>query len=996
MPRVTLSLFGPIQCVVAGEPISQFAYDKVQALLVYLATESARPHRREMLAGLLWPNQDEPAARHSLNQALWNLRQTVGDRASTDPVLRSSRETIQFNPEAVRFVDVLAFEALFERANRHVHRRPETCRHCMRWLAEAVELYRGPFLAQFSLADSPGFDEWVLVKRERFHQTVVGGIDRLVDYSERRGEDEQAIAYLRRLLELDSWREESHRRLMRLLARNGQRPAALAHFDRLEVILEQDLGAAVEQETRDLRDEIERGTSEPGRSRAGSPGRSVPLAGLPAQFSPLIGRERVLGDLIQIVASGEHRLITLTGPGGIGKTRLGLQLAHDETESFSNGACFVPLAGIASAGSLVQAIADARSLTFYGNRDPREQLLYDLHDQDLLLVLDNFEHVLEGADLVADILAEAPGIQIVVTSRERLNLYAEYVFPVQALDVPAATDDPDEFARSGAVKLFVRSAERARAGFVVQPSDVPDVVRVCQLVGGMPLGIELAAAWTPLLTCREIAQEIERSLDFLTASTRNVPERHRSMRAAFDHSWRLLASHERDVFMRLSVFHGGFHKEAAERVAGATLPPLLALMSKSFLTRSPVGRFEIHELLRQYAAAKLDEVPAEMAATFDAHARYYAEFLIQREARLRGIEQRTALQELIAESENIHAAWTWALMHARVDILEILVHVWLFYEVTGRYQELDGLLGEAIGILEHVADARAEVAVGRALTRQAAGILRVGAYGDSERVLARSSEILERHNEFAELGLNLNFMAMNAHAHEDYEKERDLLERSLLMSRRAGDEWVTAYSLNDLGMVSCLVGETDRAQELIQESLEIFIAIGDWRGRAFALNNLGTVVGRRGTFAEARRLHEESLQIRRSMKDRWGEAQSLTRLGIDARVTGAHRESGDCLRQALLIARDLHAYPLVLEVLTEMAHLFAVQEDRERAQTILRRVAEYTAGGRASTGAVRRISSASDDGQLGMQPPAIHGEPALADLDDLVALALRQEPRIPV
>ncbi len=593
----------------------------MQALLAYLATESDSPQRREVLAGLLWPDQEESVARHNLNQALWSLRRSIKDRDLVEPVFLSSRDSLQLVRDADCFIDIHRFRELLQRVERHVHRHQQACPTCTDWLIEAVELYRGPFLAQISLSDSPEFEEWVVVRRERFHEAAVDALEKLVDQLEYQYEYQRGIAYLRRQVQLDPWREDSHRRLMRLLARTGQRPAALAHFDRVRQILERDLGADVEQKTLDLRNEIEQGASTGADGAVRESTLSAAGSTLPAQVGSLVGRERVLSELGSLIASGQHRLITLIGPGGIGKTSLALQLARDQEHSFRHGARFMPLAGTASAESIVQVIADACALSDYGGADLREQLLEHLRDQDLLLVLDNFEHLLSGASVVSDILAVAPDIQVVVTSRERLNLYGEYVVQVTALDIPSIMDAPSDIGRSSSVQLFVRSAERANSSFQPRAADFPAIIRTCELVGGMPLGIELAAAWTPLLSCHEIAEEIEKSLDFLSTPLRDVPERHRSVRAAFDHSWRMLTETERQIFMGLSVFRGGFLKDAAEQITSAPMHVLLTLMSKSFLTRNPQGRFEIHELLRQYAEDKLRQDPSARRDARAVHAR---------------------------------------------------------------------------------------------------------------------------------------------------------------------------------------------------------------------------------------------------------------------------------------------------------------------------------------------------------------------------------------
>ncbi len=986
MPHLSISLFGSITCTTGDDVAVRFAYDKVQALLAYLATESNRPQRREVLAGLLWPDQEESVARHNLNQALWSLRRSINDRDLIEPLLVSSRDSLQLSPEADCLIDVHRFRTLLDNVERHVHRRQEACPACTEWLIEAAELYHGPFLAQISLADSPEFEDWVVTCRERFHQMAVDALERLVDQLEHQHEYQRAIAYLRRLLQLDPWREDSHRRLMRLLARAGQRPAALAHFDRVRQILERDLGADVEQETIDLRDEIERGDR--GESN-GEPREVVPspATALPASAAPLVGREQILSELSSLIASGQHRLITLIGPGGIGKTSLALQLARDEEHSFRHGARFMPLAGTASSESLVQVIADACSLPVYGTSDVHEQLMNRLREQDLLLVLDNFEHLLSGASVVSDILAVAPRVQVVVTSRERLNLYGEYVVPVTALDIPSIMDAPSDIGRASSVQLFVRSAERANSSFQLRASDFPAIIHTCELVGGMPLGIELAAAWTPLLSCQEIAAEIEKSLDFLSTSLRDVPERHRSMRAAFDHSWRMLTETERRIFTRLSVFRGGFLKDAAEQITGSPLPVLLTLMSKSFLVRNPHGRFEIHELLRQYAEDHLKQDPLALREARVAHASYFVTFLHDREQKLKGREYVPALQELIAETENIRATWAWALEDRDVELLETLSRIWLFYEVSGRYQELADAQDRAIAVLESCPGPRAEVALACALTRRAALRMRVGDLIESEANLLRSGHILQRHGEYAEAGLNLNLLAMKAHAMGDQGEEQRILDESIKLCRLSGDRWTLAYSLNDLGMVECLREDLVEAERLIRESHDIFVAMDDARGTGFALNNLGIVNCRRGAYDEALRFHRESLRIRRLLNNLWGAAQSLTQMGIVARLMGDEGGSETHLSEALWIAHELQAYPLILDALMELVELYLMRGDRDIAVPIVASIVQHPACGLPIIARAQQIRE-----EVGQSAGTTTESSALpANLDDVIAQILKGE-----
>ncbi|UCC86777.1 MAG: helix-turn-helix domain-containing protein, partial [Anaerolineales bacterium] len=394
-----------------------------------------------------------------------------------------------------------------------------------------------------------------------------------------------------------------------------------------------------------------------------------PASNLPIPPTPLIGRQPELTALARMLCEPQCRLLTLTGTGGIGKTRLALELAFTRRDLFPDGVYFVSLASFTSPEFIAPTIGEALGLRFSGVLDPKAQILDYLREKSLLLVLDNLEHLLEGGGLLAQMLQQAPHVKLLVTSRERLNLQGEWLFDIQGLPVPAP-DQIDRAEEYSAVALFLQSAWRAQVGFELKDEERPWVARICQLVEGAPLAIELAAAWVRVLTCREIAQEIERNLDFLAASARDLPERHRSMRAAFDHSWRLLSDEERRALSQLSVFRGGFTREAAEKVAGAPLPLLSSLVSKSLAQPVAEGWFDLHELVRQYAEAHLDTVSeghtmvpghADGFAARQAHAAYYLALVEQAAPQLFGPEQVAWLQRLEHEYDNIRAALAWLL-----------------------------------------------------------------------------------------------------------------------------------------------------------------------------------------------------------------------------------------------------------------------------------------------------------------------------------------------
>lgn len=438
---------------------------------------------------------------------------------------------------------------------------------------------------------------------------------------------------------------------------------------------------------------------------------AVPVQ-LPAPSGALIGRQQELRELQQLLARADCRLITLTGPGGVGKTRLALAVAHlmaeaagaHQSPEFADGVFYVALAPLASLDSAAAVMAAGLGLGLSGALEPKQQLLHYLRSRQVLLILDNLEQLSSGADLVAELLQASSRCKLLVTSRERLALTGEWVFELSGLAVPPATSGlvaVHELTSYSAVTLFVESARRVRANFVLKGEDAAAVARICRLVDGLPLGVELAAAWVHLLACREIAAEIERNLDFLTANRHDLPERHRSLRAAFDYSWQLLTADEQRVLRQLAIFRGGFTRAASNAIVQATLPQLAALMSKSLLMRSGQGRYALPDLIRQYAEEKLAEVGTEAAAVRARHSAWYGDFVSQREKELAGEQQLQAIAALSSEIDNIDAAWRYAI-HCRdqTAIAQPLRSLWFFFTLRGTHQAAAALFGWAVAELQ--------------------------------------------------------------------------------------------------------------------------------------------------------------------------------------------------------------------------------------------------------------------------------------------------------
>ncbi len=909
MTYLSIHLLGPFHVTLNEEPVTEFESNKVRALLAYLAVEASRPHSRDELTGLLWPNQPDRTARRNLSQALFNLRCAIRDDAAHPPFLHITRRAIQFNQDSDHRLDVADFVACIATSG-------------VQQLEKADRLYRGEFLTGFFVDDSISFGEWATLRRERFHRQALDAQYHLTEYYERGRDYERARHYARRQVELEPWREEAHQQLMRLLARSGQRSAALQQYETCCRILAEELGIEPTETTQRLYQRL----------------RSIPSIGahnLPTQATPFVGRESELRETGRRLLDPGCRLLTLAGTGGVGKTRLAIQAAYENHLAFLHGVCFVPLAALQSAEFLVPTIASALQLPLHSETDPKEQLLDALREREILLLLDNFEHLIEdGADLLIEIMKSAPEVKLLVTSRERLNLYGETLFDVEGLRVPAEVESAMDY---DAVRLFLQCADRIRAGFTPANGGLAEVVHICHLVEGMPLGIELAASWVRELSCREIATEIEQSLAFLSASTRGIPPRHRSVQAAFDYSWKRLPLEERHVFQKLSVFRGGFEREAAARVVGASSTILSALLDKSFLNSTPTGRYDLHELMRQYGAEKLAQDPQEALATHNDHCCYYARFLRDQFAHFRAGHQQESLDAIGAEIDNLRAAWQWGVAQKRHDDIEgLMLGLYTFYYNRSRYREGYALLEKAIAALDDSTrtEERARCLLGKLLWRLGDLLREFDASDEKARTEAltrRSVALLRGCGDKAELAESLVVMGHVMDKQGRRAEAIPFLEESVAVARQLEDRSHLAWALDSLGEIIGGSGDLPRARQLLQESLAISRECNYLLGMAHNFNNLGAVAYWAGDYARAKEWFLEGKAAFEELGDPGRTAMTISNAGEMCVVLGEDEAAFQYLLEALRIAAARRLPRLPFNTLYALAALLNKQGQPVRA-----------------------------------------------------------------
>jgi predicted ATPase/DNA-binding CsgD family transcriptional regulator len=703
-------------------------------------------------------------------------------------------------------------------------------------------------------------------------------------------------------------------------------------------------------------------------SAAGSPLRPQARA-LPSPLTPLVGREEILKLLLAQLRDPECRMVTICGLGGIGKSRLAIEAAHAlaDDERFPDGVCFVPMDSVMPreplAEVLATTIAAALGLTVTGPEQPSVQLIGYLQDRQMLLVIDTIEHLIAAAPYLASLLQLAGGLTVLTTSRERLNLRGEQVILLDGLaypqSLPGASEPPlDSYP---AIQLFAEVARAASPDFALIPANAEATARICRLVDGLPLAIELAARWTPILSCAEIADEIALNLDFLTDDTRQSGEQRHSLRAVFAHSWALLTPSEQQSLRRLAIFHGRFSRNAAAPVAGATLPMLAALVNKSLVRRvsSEMGasaRYELPGPLRQYAAEQL-EAADEQAETKDRHARYFLGLLAGSVADLRGPAQLETLAALGAEIDQLRAAWHHAVSQADHEALgaaaPALFHI---YDMLSWFQEGAGAFAAASKALAPLLATQPVVASAYAAIEAREGWLtfHLGRQRDARSLIEHSLAVQQAHGLGDEMGFGLNYLAavcaylgdepaalaygeqglalaratddaygqavisnilgQIAFDRKDYPTARRSSEQSLAIEQRIGNRWSMSFSLTNLGKVAFAQGEFADAQRLFAQSLDLRIGMGDIRGAAISHHRLGETAVGLGDHESARSHYNQSLGLFRTIGNRWGQAAVLIGQGQLALAQGRPSDAVPLLQEALGLALETGSSPQVAAV----------------------------------------------------------------------------------
>ncbi len=833
-------------------------------------------------------------------------------------------------------------------------------------------------MAGFYLDGSPAFEQWALLERERLRTLAIAAYQQLVDQAATAGQLDAATASAQHLLQLDPWHEPTHRQLMRLLANAGQRSAALAQYETCRNLLASELGVAPDDTTIALYERIRTQAQDfaVGNGATTSMELIAPPSvadnqhpaithakshNLPLQPTPFIGRSAELAQIESLLANPDCRLLTLLGAGGIGKTRLAIEAAKRALEAVTveagppannpnvqnqavwvaDEACFVSLASVEKADLVLATLAQSLGLQVTGS-DLQAEIASHLQGRTWLLVLDNFEHLPEAADTVAQLLQSAASIKLLVTSRERLHLREEWLMPVAGLALA-------EGLLSEAGQLFFRSAQRVQPAFSSYGQEEA-IAAICAQVEGMPLAIELAASWVRVMACTEIARQLTQNSHIFTTTLRNVPERHRSLRSLFDQSWRLLLSDEQSVLRRVSVFRGGWTLDEAVEVAGATLPILVGLVDKSLVRTNGQGRFDLHELVRQYAAEQL-VASGEVDLICQRHHAAYLQLYRTGDSHLRGPEAPSWFTRLDAEQDNLRAALRWALDEARyTDIAWLLVAVDWYWSVRGQWYEAGWWMAR---LLPHRAmlsdDLRLAILTYLYVVSRAVEEFRpIDRYtGEFMQLMAGdTSKLLHAHVWY--------FIAFNS---SDFLQATEAFEHSLAAARAAGEapalgpEFCLFTDLDFMlvtvlwGYATFLIerGEVARAKPLLTESLQLYKARENQYEIADAFSTLGSLALVQGDLVQAHTHFQEALTLATAVNNRETIGYSQPLLALVTLYGGDAHEARRLLSESLRLCLELKDSSFLARVCAFLAEVDLGEENLEGAEAWLVRSLVYHA-----------------------------------------------------
>ncbi len=898
MPTLHIHLLGDFRLTSADAPVSPINSPRLQALLAYLVLHRDAPQPRQHLAFLLWPDTSEGQARTNLRQLVHSLKQTLPD---ADQLVHADAQTLQWRAETPFRLDVAAFEAALSQADAaEQHGDVQDLRVA---LEQAIGVYQGDLLPSC-------YDDWIVPERERLRQAFTGALERLMLLLDSQGELRAAIASAQRLVRHDPLREETYCTLMRLYAASGDRAGVLRVYQTCATVLERELAVEPSAATREA---YEHALKMAVQARPVIPPQPA-KTNLPVPLTSFVGREAELTEVSHLLRT--THLLTLTGPGGTGKTRLALEAVTNLLDAYPHGVWLVELASLADPTLVAQTLAATLGVREQPGRPLLDALIDYVRTKSLLLILDNCEHLLETcAQLANSLLRVAPGLKIVTSSREPLGIAGETTYRVPSLSLPDLRQlhDLDALAQNDCVRLFVDRASAVYPPFRLTAKNAPAIAQIGLRLDGIPLAIELAAARTRVFPPEQIAARLDDRFRLLTGGSRTALERHQTLLALIDWSHNLLSEAERVLLRRLSVFAGGWSFEAAQAVCGdgiddEMLDTLARLADKSLVVvEAPMveaeGRCRLLETIRQYARDKLLEA-GESEPVRDRHLEFFLRFAEAAEPKLRGAEQLAWMDGVETEHDNLRTALAWSLESGRSDLaLQLAGALGYFWVLRGYLSESLRWLEDALALAE----------------REQSKKVAAGNYTPTRTEKEQRAKALYAAGMPYLAALNL-------------ERARRVVEESLRLWRELGDKWWTAVALELAGLIMSTQGDTETALAGLEEGVSLAREIEDPLPLAVCLIRFGDALKPRGDVAAAHPFLEEGVALARRVGDKIVLSEGLRELGSLYYAEGDLTAAASLTEEALAAARAIGSIMSVFLALLQFVFISCLQNDSAKAK----------------------------------------------------------------
>lgn len=906
-----------LEIILFGQPVIRVNRKKITvdtrkatALIAYLAVKN-QPVSRDVLCNLLWTDYPGHNARSALRRTL-----SVSNSALNNEWLVADTNTIALTASPHLYVDANHFRNLLEQAEQHHHPENQLCETCASYLTEAVKLYQEDFLAGFNLRDSINFEQWQAVESEELQRKLELTLEKLAYWNHYVNEFEKAIAYGIRWLNLDPLNEEANLSLMHIYAKSGQRSAALRQYQNYANLLDNELGISPMQETTEFYEKLRSETISPVSQVSPLLLSSEPMqrdvslpTNLPNFTTKFIGREKDIQEIVALLKNEDCRLLTLVGPTGIGKTRLIVELVQQGL--WGDVVYFLPLSEIESLEELktaIQNIWDWENASNY---------VQSSNTQNKLVILDGFEKHLAHVNLIQELLPNAGSFKIVAISHTSLNVQNEWLFQLRGLPIL----DPNDLQDSSAIELFASRAKQINAKFSMS-ANRQTIQEICQILEGIPLSIELATQLTQFMSCHELAEALKLDFKILSTSLQNLPPRHRSIQALFEHAWNLLNTEEQLALCQLTIFEGGFDKAAVQNITEIPFETLSRLIEKSFIGQGKNGHYFIYHMFYPYACNFMRQ-DAEVYRQLQAkHAPYYTALLAGQN--LETTEQAVALDWITANLKNISSAWNWAVAYSEIETLQACLHnLFQFYENLSLFKEGQDIFSQSWQTLKRNEldfQVKQEV-ISRLIARDAVFRCHLNDYQTALDLFNESRDLCTGLALWEEVAFVENYLGIISTVRGEYAEAKTLLQHSLDIYEELKIPLGTAKVLNNMGILNTYQGCYHNAINILMQSLTIYKSLGNERFVAYTFNNLGKASLGLENFVDAESFFKESYRIKKNLGDEWGAACTLINIGQIAEVNAEYQVAQQSYRESLEICTALNKQNGIIIALSHLGNL---------------------------------------------------------------------------